>query len=260
LKKIWKVNNKRIWYSLSVLFYKYYDLIVSMKNRIILILILVINMLVLGGKNCALAQQTIIYLPTPEVLKPGKFAIAGRDIFRPYKKGEYNIIGPKLIFGIPHAEIQMSPLAVITNGDTQPRMDLGIKSTINITKTTTFTGMYKTFIDLDKQITPFNLGYLTFAQRVPKINTRLTAGIYLANQKDYLPNKVGAALACEWSIKPKKVDLIIEWQSGHEFYNFVGSGVRYFFSPTLIASVGTLAPNSRHSKFAFIVGFIKYVN
>ncbi|MFA6988892.1 MAG: hypothetical protein WC197_02380 [Candidatus Gastranaerophilaceae bacterium] len=232
-----------------------------MKNKIILILIIIINLIFLSRENCVLAQQSIINLPTPQVLKPGKYALVAKEAFRPYKKDWYSYQqAPFIIFGIPYAELQISPPLLIKNGETVPQVNLAIKSTLNITKTTTFTGTYKTFIDLNEQRTPFNLTYLTFAQEVPKINTRFTSGIYLANQKDYLPNKVGAALGYEWSIKPEKLMLVADWQSGTESYTLLGSGIKYFPTPSSIITLGTLVPNNRNSKFAFYMSYIKYMN
>ena len=235
-------------------FFHYY------KNIMILILILAINIFY-ASNSYVFAQQAIIELPTPQVLKPGKFCFILKDEFSPYNDRQwYAYQIPAVIFGIPKAEVQLSPQTIMTNGNTLPLFNVGIKSTLDITETTKFTTTLRTYINLQKTTTPLNLWYFTFSQQIPKLRSRLTAGVLLTNEYNFMPNQVGPALGYELSVKPNKFLIVTDWQYGHQFFDGLSVGVKYFFTPLTLMTAGVLIPNANKTQTAFVFAFTKYTH
>jgi len=226
----------------------------------ILILILAINVFY-ASQDCVFAQQAIIELPTPQVLEPGKMCLILKDEFSPYNRNvgyAYQI--PAIIIGIPKAELQLSPQTIISNESTLPLFNVGLKSTLDLTETTKFTTTLRTYINLQKKVTPLNLWYFTFSQRIPKINSRFTAGVLLTNEYNFLPNQVGPALGYEYTVIPKKFLLVSDWQYGNQFFDGLSVGAKYFFTPLTLVTAAVIIPNANKTQTGFVFAFTKYTH
>lgn len=108
-------------------------------------------------------------------------------------------------------------------------------------------------ISLTESITPVNLSYAHFSQRISKAGTRLTAGIYTQSSEHFFPNKTGALLGFEQDIIPNKLQFDVDGISRNEAIGFMGIGFKIRPGHNFVIVPAVLIPKGNRSKFGFLL-------
>jgi len=227
--------------------------------------IIVIAAAVYMLSSCSInAQQVIINVPNADILRKGQYFGRFPLRFRPFDGNKYYILNNDLLVGVgKNTEVA----AAITNmnyasSHVEPFFRTGFQTVVflNESQSNRFTFGTRLETNLTRAETPFNLNYAHFSKRFKFDNARITAGIYTANEHDFLPNKTGALLGLEGTIIKDKLLYSVDWISRNEAYGYLGIGIKYFPNKSTILIPGVNIPNGNNAHFGFIFVFAKYFN
>lgn len=205
------------------------------------------------------AQQTIINVPSANVLNKGQlYGFLAADSFKPYNPGAYANIQSYLLYGLGHnTEVIGGIAGLVFPNNISPILPLGAKKVFFITNYTKLTIVPLIFPHLNEAVTPLNLDVIHLSQEIPKIQTRFTAGIYLANGKSFLPSKVGTVLGFEQPLFNKKITLVTDWISRNESYGFYAAGIKIAPGKGFSTTSAVQIPNGNKAKFGFVF-YLRY--
>jgi len=181
-----------------------------MKNYLTALIMFIAINLVCCRPVCS--QQTIINVPTSEVLQKDEIYLRITSRFRPYNPDNFLLITPNATVGIGfNTELYAGPAILDLTDDFDPRFETAIKATFNLNKNFKITLGSRLFISLTSAKTPFNINFLHLSAKIPYLKSKITAGTYVSNYKTFIPGSVGAVLGYEQTILPKKLLVVIDW-------------------------------------------------
>lgn len=219
------------------------------------ILIALILMLKLGVS----AEQTIINVPSSEILPLGEMLIKESNKFSPFVDRGYTSITPSFTFGAGH-QTQFSVGAGTTLSDFNTvKGNFAAKKVFFLGNSTRLTvgGAINPYFNAGA--TPDSLVYTHLSQRIKKTKTSLTAGIYAHGQK-HLPNNAGVLLGMEQVIIPNKLRFALDWISGDNSYGKMGIGLKYKPVPSMSITSAVIVPGNDDENIAFNVSISKYLS
>ena len=206
----------------------------------------------------ALAQQTFITVPSPDILPPGNLMLKGSFRFRPFEPDTFTRLSPSATYGIGFGSEITAGVNTTIREDTDVNMDLQVKKVFTIVDTTKLTVGSRLLPNLKDNVSPQNFTYSHVSTQLKRVNTRLLSGIYVANRnKSFLPDKVGVILGLEQPVTDK-LRIALDWTSRNESYGNLAVGAKYRPVPTVSITGGILIPNGGRSKLAFLVSISKY--
>lgn len=229
------------------------------KHSSIFLLVLVLIFFSFFSQLKVSAQQTLITVPYPDVAAPGSIGLKESNRFRPFNPGEYVILSPIVIYGIGHnAEISTGVNTSIAK-ETDVKLDLYARKYFPLTNSTRLTIGTRLSPNLSESSTPFNFNFAHVSQRINKTGTMFLGGVYIANGKEFLPDRVGALLGFEQNIKSDKFKVVADWISRNESYGYIGAGIKYKPVKTLSITNAILIPNGKRAKLAFVISITKWL-
>ena len=207
------------------------------------------------------AQQNIISIPSADILKPGEILLKQSTDFRPFQPDAFVLLSPYVSYGIEHNINIAAGTNINITDETDVKGRFALKKVIFLSKDKDTRFTYETIItpSFMKAITPNNITYAHFSQKIRKTGTRLTVGMYIASSKDFIPDKPGVVLAFEQSTFIKNINLAMDWTSRNERYGNLGVGFRYNPAPTWSITNAVLIPNGSRGDLAFKVSISKYI-
>lgn len=217
--------------------------------------------------NVAQAQQTIITIPSADVLDKGDFYIRNSNSFRPFSpdgfvRNSFNVtygIGNNIETFLGITPINIRDREAPQSNDVSATLDFAAKKAFIITKTTKFVLVSRLNPRLTEAISPFNINYAFLSQQIPKTRSRITAGMYLANDRDFIPDKPGVILAFEQTIIPNKLLLAVDWTSRNESFGILAPGIKFRPVPSVSITNGVLIPNGNRGNLGFIISIGKFI-
>lgn len=206
------------------------------------------------------AQQTIINVPSSEVLPVGEIILKDSNRFRPFSPDEFVSITPSVTAGVGHGIEASGGVATSINDGVRVRGDVSVKKVTFITGSTRFTVGMRVSPYLSESSGPDNFTYAHISQRIRKTKTSLTAGMYVAGNKQFLPDRPGVVLGLDQVLIGNKLRLVVDWISRNESYGVLGAGLKYRPTRTISITGAALIPNGDESNLAFLVSISKYVS
>ena len=213
----------------------------------------------------AKAQQTIINVPSPDVLKTGQIYTRMTYRFRPFQPDPYEVVTPSLVYGLSNTQELYLNVGGLNFVETpspipgsppvsgiSPFLGISYKKVFMLTPTTRYTIGNRMDVSLVSETTPTNFSYTHFSQEIPFTKTRLTAGIYTQSGTHFFPNRTGALLGFEQYIIPGKVQIDVDWISRNETFGFLAAGFKIRPGHGFVIVPAVLIPNGSQSKFGFI--------
>jgi hypothetical protein len=214
----------------------------------------------------AFAEQTVFSVPNADVTPKGRVFLEEETAFRGWSDDRFFLNTSVASYGIGH------------NTDLDVTLfNVGAPATHNITLATGF----KTSVPVPglKEICPkreikFTVGsevltslqgqgvgnwtYAHLSGRVPKLNTRLTAGLSYGTKQVFGSENLSFIGAIEQPVT-KKVTLITDWYSGKEHWSgYLISGFSYTFKNDKVLYVGYQVPNTpKNGASGFVLEFSK---
>lgn len=217
-----------------------------MHIKILTILIL----LLISQKVCA--QQTVFNVPSADVTPEGAVFLQHESQFRPWTPGAFWVGTHYSAYGIGHnTELDATLFNVGAPSTGHITLGVGFKSAMPVPilkekfpqREIKLTVGDEVLISLDGK----GVGNWTYAHlsgRVPKLNTRLTAGVSAGTRQVFGKNTVDFIGAVEQPITPK-LNIIADWYSGEEnFAGFLIAGFSYKLPKDVNLYCGYQIPNS----------------
>lgn len=209
--------------------------------------------------NPAIAQQTIISVPSSEILPAGDIILKNSNRFRPFYPDGYVTISPSSTIGIGHGMEISSAISTTLNGETRVRGDFSAKKVwfLGPSARITLGGTISPY--MSQRSHPDSFVYTHFSHRIKETKTSLTAGGYLHGSKS-VPDKAGVILGMEQVIIPNKLRLAFDWMSSQDSMGKIGVGLKYRPVPTLSITSAVIIPNKDNDNIAFNLSVSKFIS
>ncbi|HSA06837.1 MAG TPA: hypothetical protein P5556_06635 [Candidatus Gastranaerophilales bacterium] len=212
----------------------------------------------------ALAQQTIFNAPSAEVAQKGRIFTQGEFQFRPWKPGRFMLNTDYFAVGIGHnTELDMTLFNVQSPASNNITLGTGFKSAIPLFKEKLPKTELKAIIGTEVLASlegngAGNWSYAALSGRVPKVNTRLTAGVSYGTKDIFGVDTVAFIGGVEQPIT-KNFGLQADWYSGKEhFAGFFIPGFYYAFPKDVTLYAGYQIPNSsKNGVSGFVIELAK---
>lgn len=228
-----------------------------MKNKIYLLLILLFS--VFANPLKVQAQQTIINVPSSEVLPQGDMIFKGSTRFRPFREDGFARVTPSFTVGAGHG-IQFSGAVATTMGENNiVQGDISVKKVWFLGESTRLTTGGTISPYLNSTDKPDSFLYAHVSQRIKNTKTSITAGGYVAGVSS-MPNMGGVILGVEQVVISNKLRVAVDWTSGLNSEGRMGVGIKYRPLSTLSITTAVIIPNRENDNIAFNVSFSKFLS
>lgn len=222
---------------------------------------LIILLLLFSTGSNAFAQQTIINVPSSEVLPAGQIMFKSSNRFRPFERDGYASLTPAFTMGIgKNMELSTGVNTSIDNNyNTSVRNDISAKKVWFLGNSTRLTVGGTIGPSLCEAVHPNTFLYSHLSQRIKKTKTSITAGVYMNGQEHFL-NRGGVIIGLDQVIIPNKLRLAFDWLSGEDSYGKMGVGFKYRPVPTVSVTSAVIVPMQDSDNIAFNISVSKYIS
>lgn len=212
----------------------------------------------------ACAQQTIFNVPSADVTPEGKLFLQHESQFRPWKPGRFVSNTEYSALGIGHnTELDMTLFNVNAPASDNITLGVGFKSAIPILR--------KQLPDQEVKLTlgtvvPVSLqgegvgnwSYTHLSARIPKVKTRLTAGVSAGTRQIFGRNAVAFIGGVEQPVT-KRLSINGDWYSGTHNLGLLITGVSVSLPKNTNFYLGYQIPNTKRSgSQGFVLEFSKF--
>lgn len=210
------------------------------------------------GFSKVFAQQTIISVPSSEMLPAGEMVLKDSNRYHPIKDG-YASFTPSATVGVGHGIELFSGVGTSISEGTVVRSDVGAKKVWFLGNSTRLTtgGVVSPYLNQSAQ--PDTFIYAHLSQRIKKTRTTLTAGAYLDGRKSF-PDSTGVLLGVEQVIIPNKLRFVMDWLSTPDSYGRMGVGFKYRPVSTVSITTALIVPNEDSENIGFNVSISKFID
>ncbi len=228
-------------------------------DRIIVNLGLVFVMLIFGcGKS--FSQQTIINIPSSEMLPAGDIIFKQSTRFDAFH-GDDNFVTltPTATMGLGHG-IEISAGAGTTlDSEATVKGAFSAKKVFFMGKSTRFTvgGTISPYFSENRSPDSFMFAHVT--QRIKETKTSLTAGGYVGGRNCFADSG-GVIFGVEQVIIRNKLRVALDWASGENSNGRFGVGLKYRPTPTLSITSAVIIPNKDSDNIAFNISVSKFIS
>ncbi len=225
-------------------------LTLSPKHRIYSILQFGLLLALLFNVPVSHAQQTIFNVPSADVTPQDQVYLEHESQFKPWRPNAFWLGTHYTAYGIGHhteIDATLSNVSAPTSGNIV--LGIGFKSNIPLLAKRLPQRNLKLTIG---NITPISLqgqgvgdwSYAHLSGRLPKLNTRLTAGVSAGTKQLFGRNTVGFIGGYEQPVTPR-FSLIGDWFSGTHSNGYFIPGFSYVLRGTTTLFVGYQIPNTK---------------
>lgn len=204
------------------------------------------------------AEQTIINIPSSEVLPAQNFILKESNRFNSHLDNGTTTLTPSVIFGTGHGFEFATGVGTTFNDNNIIKGNFTAKKIFFLGNSTRLTVGGSISPYFTTSTTPDSFIYTHLTQRIKKTRTTLTAGIYMHGQKR-MPNENGVLLGAEQVIIPNKLRLAIDWISGDDAYVKMGVGLKYKPISTLSITSAIIVPNRDEDTIGFNLSLSKFM-
>jgi hypothetical protein len=209
--------------------------------------VLVFGFLICGSQS--LAQQTIINVPSADVTPAGKLFLQHESQYRWWKPGQYWFGTHYAALGIGHnTELDCTLFNVTSPASNNISLGVGFKKIFPILPKRLPEEELKLVVG---EMVPISLegqsvGNWTYVEgsfRLPRLHTRITAGVSTGTKQIFFDNMVCFLGGIEQPIT-KKLTAFTEWYSGTHTFGYLIPGFSYSLPLGLNFYCGYQIPNS----------------
>ena len=199
----------------------------------------------------AFAQQTIISVPSSDVLPYGEVILKQSNKFRPFGEGKYVSLTPQLIVGTGKGTEISVEAGTSIEDTTSVKMNITAKKVFKIKKSTRFTVGGVINPSLTEGQKPDSMIYAHGSYLCKKTKTTITAGGFVGGKQE-MPS-------LDQTIIPNKLRIAVDWMSRDESWGALGAGLKIRPEPTTSITTAVIIPNADENRLAFSVSISKYV-
>ena len=226
-------------------------------QRFIIYLTLTICIILLSVPS-VYAQQTIITMPSSDVLPRGEVILKQSNRFSPFDNGFVSLT-PQIIMGTgKDTEISIGAGTNIQSQDTSVKLNLTAKKVFKIKKSFRLTVGGNLNPSLTEGRNPDSMIYAHGSYLCKKTRTTLTAGGFVGGQGQ-MPSLTGAMLGIDQTIIPNKLRIVADYVSRDESWGSFAAGLKIRPEPTTSITTAVIIPNNNEDRVAFSVSISKYV-
>ncbi len=218
-------------------------------------LILTILMII---PQTAFAQQTIINVPSSDVLPYGEVILKQSNKFRPFGDGKYVSLTPQIIVGTGKGTEISVEAGTNIEDTTSVKMNITAKKVFKIKKSARFTVGGVINPSLTEGQKPDSMIYAHGSYLCKKTKTTITAGGFVGGKQE-MPSLTGVMLGIDQTIIPNKLRIAVDWMSRDESWGALGAGLKIRPEPTTSITTAVIIPNADENRLAFSVSISKYV-
>ena len=203
------------------------------------------------------AQQTILSVPSSDVLPGGEVILKQSNKFSPFGNNFVSLT-PQLTVGTGK-DTEMS-IGVGTNisENNSVKLNLTAKKVFKIKRATRVTVGGNLTPNLTEGQKPDSMLYAHTSFLVKKTKTTLTAGGFVGG-KGEMPSLTGAMLGIDQTIIPSKLRIVADWISRDESWGAFSAGFKIRPEPTTSITTAVVIPNANDERLAFSISISKYL-
>ncbi len=203
------------------------------------------------------AQQTVITIPSSDVLPFGHMILKQSNRFSPFGEGFVSLT-PNVIFGTgKDTEISFG-VGTSIRDRTDVKLDMTAKKVFRIKKSTRLTVGGRLQPSLTEGENPDSMVYAHTSFLVKKTRTTLTAGTYVAGYAQ-MPDSTGVMLGIDQTIIPNKLRIVADWMSRQDSGCALAAGMKYRPVPATSITTAVVIPNNSEDRVAFSVSVSQYL-
>ncbi len=208
----------------------------------------------ISGAN---AQQTIITMPSSDVLPGGEVILKQSNRYSPFGDA-YASLTPQIIMGTGMGT--EASLGVGTNIDdrTSVKLNLAAKKVFRIKKAARLTVGATLSPSLTEGKKPDSMIYAHGSYLCKKTRTTLTAGGFVGG-RGQMPSLTGVMMGIDQTIIPNKLRVVADWVSRNESWGSFAAGLKIRPEPTTSITTAVIIPNNDEDRLAFSLSISKYV-
>ncbi len=204
------------------------------------------------------AQQTIITMPSSDVLPGGEVILKQSNRFSTFGNGFVSLT-PQIIMGAgKDTEISIGAGTNIQSEDTSVKLNITAKKVFRIKKSVRFTVGGNINPSLTEGRNPDSMIYAHGSYLCRKTRTTLTAGGFVGGQGQ-MPSLTGAMLGIDQTIIPNKLRIVADYVSRDESWGSFAAGLKIRPEPTTSITTAVIIPNNNEDRVAFSVSISKYI-
>lgn len=221
------------------------------------VLVTLLIALTLGLGNVACANQTIISVPSSDVLPGGEISLKQSNKFTPWHESFVSLT-PSVIMGTGKGTEASFAVGTTLDDGASVKLDLGVKKVFRIGKSTRFTVGGRLSPNLTDGKNPNSFLYAHGSYLIKKTRTTLTSGVYVMG-KEQAPNMTGAIVGIDQTIIPNRLRVVADWMSRGDVGNSLSAGLKIRPHAQTSITTAVLIPNCNDDRLAFSVSVSQYV-
>ena len=216
-----------------------------------------ITFLLLITGSTVMAQQTIITVPSSDVLPGGEVILKQSNRFSPFGNGFVSLTPQAIIGTGKGTEISVGAGTTIDD-KTEVKLNLTAKKVFKIKRSTRFTVGGTLTPSLTEGKNPDSMIYAHGSYLIRKTKTTLTAGGFVGGKSE-MPSLTGVMLGIDQTIIPNKLRVVADWVSRDESWGAFAAGLKIRPEPTTSITTAVVIPNNNEDRVAFSISLSKYV-
>lgn len=207
--------------------------------------------------NPVFAQQTVITIPSSDVLPFGHMILKESNRFSPFGDGFVSLT-PNMILGTGKDTEVSFGVGTSIRDRTDVKLDMTAKKVFRIKKRTRLTIGGRLQPSLTAGEKPDSMIYAHTSFLVKKTRTTLTAGTYVAGYSQ-MPDSTGVMLGIDQTIIPNKLRVVADWMSRQDSGCALAAGVKFRPVPTTSFTTAVVIPNDSEDRVAFSFSVSQYL-
>ena len=207
--------------------------------------------------SAAIAQQTIVTMPSSDVLPGGEVILKQSNRYSPFGDA-YASLTPQVIIGTSK-DTEISVGAGTTIDDrTSVKLNLTAKKVFKIKRSARFTVGGTLSPSLTEGQNPDSMIYAHGSYLCKKTRTTLTAGGFVGGRRQ-MPSLTGVMIGIDQTIIPNKLRVVADWVSRDESWGVFAAGLKIRPEPTTSITTAVIIPNNQEDRLAFSLSISKYI-
>ena len=203
------------------------------------------------------AQQTIISVPSSDVLPAGEVILKQSNKFSPFGNGFVSLTPQAIIGTGKGTEISVGAGTTIED-QTNVKLNLTAKKVFKLGKATRFTVGGTLTPSLTEGKNPDSMIYAHSSFLSKETRTTITAGGFVGG-KGEMPSLTGVMLGIDQTIIPNKLRIVADWISRDESWGAFAAGFKIRPEPTTSITTAVIVPNNNEDRVAFSISLSKYI-
>ncbi len=223
-------------------------------NKLKLIIVIIFTFIF---SNVATAQQTIISVPSSDVLPSGEIILKESNKFSPWNDSFVSLT-PSIIMGTGKDTETSFGVGTTLDDTTKVKLDIASKKVFRVGKASRFTIGGRVSPTLTDSVMPDNFLYAHGSYLIKETKTTITSGVYIMG-KTHLPDKTGALIGIDQTIIPNKLRIVADWMSRNDTGSALSAGFKIRPSPKTSITAAVMIPNSNEDRLAFSISISQYM-